>query len=686
MRARLLFPAVLALAFATPLVAAEIHDAVTQQNVAAVERMLARDPSLAVAPDGMNNTPMHLAAQIGSVEILRLLLDAGAPVDVGDADNSTALDVAAQSGQLDAVKLLVESGADARHSDNNGMTPLHFASYEGHDDVALYLLEHGADPAAVTSRGSVALHGAALRGSTPTVAVLLEHGVPANARNEGGFTPLLSGTAGQADVELVRLLVEHGAWVDDRDREGTTALHNAAWRGNLDVVRYLIEQGASVNALMNGGGNTPLHNAASTGNIEVVRALLDAGTQVDCRTTWGATPLQWAARQGGEDVVQLLLERGADARAVSNDGATPFFAAVDNGRLPAARLLAEAGADVDVRSPDVHRTPLHLVALRGQVDAATLLLDRGAEIDAVDDYGMTPVQCAARYGNPEIVELLRARGANASGLEVSSGRPALLDRKLGSGEAALWYLGNCGWAVKTKKHVLIFDYWEQNPGCAHPGLLNGHISPDELRNEDVIVFATHQHADHWDRVIDEWAGAIPKITYVFGFRPEDLPESRQAGYSGPDYVYIGPRQEATVRGMDVRTIAANDAGVGFLVTVDGVTVFHAGDHAGWADGERDGYFAEIDYLDGLVDSPDVAFVNVTGCHAHDPARLREGTVYTLDTLKPRVAVPTHAGNMEYTYRTVAEELAAEGVTTPIVYPTNPGDSFIYANGTMTMTR
>lgn len=656
MRARLILTAILVLASAVPL-AAQTSD-----------------------------TPLHLAAAAGDVETLRRLLDAGTPVDIGDRENSTPLDVAAQSGQLDAVRLLVNAGADVRHSDSNGMTPLHFACYEGHDDAALYLLERGADPAATTARGSTPLHGAAAGGHTSTAALLLERGAPVNARNAGGYTPILSASAGRADAEMIGLLVEHGAWVDDRDREGTTALHTAAWRGNLDVTRCLIERGSSLDALMNGGGNTPLHNAASVCSLGVVRALLDAGAHVDCRTTWGATPLQWAARRGGADVVQLLLERGADPRSTGDNGMTPFFAAMDGGHLPAARLILEAGADVNVRTPDVRRTPLHLAALRGQVDAAALMLDHGAELDPVDDYGMTPVQCAARYGNPEVVDLFRARGVNTDGLEVSSGRPALLDRKLKSGEAALWYLGNCGWAVKTKKHLLVFDYWEQNPNCVHPGLLNGHINPDELKSEDIIVFVTHQHADHWDRVIDDWAGVIPKITYVFGFKPEDLPESSQAGYSGPAYTYVGPRRQAKVRGMDVKTIAANDAGVGFLVTVDGVTLYHAGDHAGWADGQREGYIAEIDYLDGLVDSPDLAFINATGCHAHDPARLKEGNIYTLDRLKPRVAVPTHAGNREYVFRDIAAELAADGVTTPIVYPQNPGDSFVYSSGVMTETR
>ncbi len=103
-------------------------------------------------------------------------------------------------------------------------------------------------------------------------------------------------------------------------------------------------------------------------------------------------------------------------------------------------------------------------------------------------------------------------------------------------------------------------------------------------------------------------------------------------------------------GIKIRTISANDGGVGFLVEVDGISFYHAGDHAGWADDERDGFFSEIDYITPHAEGLDLAFLNVTGCHAHDPARLLEGNVYTLEALKPNVLVPTHAIGRETSMR------------------------------------
>ena len=268
-------------------------------------------------------------------------------------------------------------------------------------------------------------------------------------------------------------------------------------------------------------------------------------------------------------------------------------------------------------------------------------------------------------------------------MEENYGRSPLLDEQVRSGEATLWYLGHCGWAVKTEEHFLIFDYWNGTGGDpATPCITNGHIDPAEIPDENVYVFVTHEHGDHYDQVINEWGGTLDDLTYVYGFRPELTPQFRAAGYDGPGYEYVGPREYREIDDLKIRTIRANDAGVGFLIDVDGLLLYHAGDHAGWADGEREGFFDEIDYLTPYTDGLDLAFLNVTGCHSHDPERLLAGNVYTLEAMNPNVLIPTHAVNREYVYRRAAEELAAEGALTRVCCPMNRGDNYFYDGETM----
>ena len=291
---------------------------------------------------------------------------------------------------------------------------------------------------------------------------------------------------------------------------------------------------------------------------------------------------------------------------------------------------------------------------------------------------MTALEYAGKYGHREVAELLKAAGAVAADMEENYGRCPLLDRDVSDGQASLWYLGHCGWAIRTEEHFLIFDYWGGDGAAPdNPCLSNGRIAPDELAGENVYVFVTHEHRDHYDPVIDGWSSVLGNVTYVYGFRPELTPEYRDAGYEGPDYEYIGPRDYRELDGIGIRTIEANDGGVGFMIDVDGVSFYHAGDHAGWADGERDGFFAEIDYLAPYSDGLDMAFLNVTGCHAHDPDRLFEGNVYTLETMRPNVLIPTHAIDREYVYAEAAEALVAEGVTASACCPMNRGDSYFW---------
>jgi len=665
------------LAIAGAAVAADIHDAAAEGDLARVEDIVSGDAAQLEARSERNELPIHVAATGGHVDVVSFLLDAGTPVDAGDNENSTALDVAAIFGHLDLARLLAERGADPGHRDVNGMTPLHFACYNGNADIGRYLIEQGADVGVATNSSSTPLHGAGFDGSVECIRMLVDAGAPTGARNAAGFTPVLSACAGPAQVDGIRLLVESGADIHDRNYEGMGALMLAARAGKLEVVDYLLETGVSVTARDDHGWAAILH-AVAGGVTDAVASMLEHGADPNTADTLGRRALWWAALQGNIDIAALLIEHGADVNAEPPDGMTALMRALDEGHVEVARLLLESGVDVNRADTDMGRTAIHGACLRGWPDVVELLLEYGAEHSVEDAYGMTPLEYAGRYGHRNVAEVLKGAGAVASDVDENYGRSPLLDRDTDDGEAALWYLGHCGWAVKTEEHFLVFDYWSGGGAApATPCLANGRIDPAELADENVYVFVTHDHGDHYDPAIDEWASLLHNVTYVYGFRPELLPQYREAGYEGPDYEYVGPREYLELDGINIRTIQANDGGVGFMIEVDGISFYHAGDHAGWADGEREGFFAEIDYLAPYADGLDLAFLNVTGCHAHDPERLLEGNVYTLETMKPDVLIPTHAINREFVYAEATEALAAEGVTTSVCCPMNRGDSYFW---------
>lgn len=678
MRAIILCTTLSLLAAVAPASAAEIHEAAAEGDLAAVETMLAADPDLLTSTNERNETLLHIAATGGSIELVGFLIERGLLIDVGDNEGSTALDVSAIFAHLDLAEFLIEHGADPSHADDFGMTPLHFACYNGNADVAELLLSHGADVHAARTTGGMPIHGAAFDGHIACINLLMEHGADINARTSGGYTPLLSAAAGSAGLETIELLAGYGADIHDRQFGGDNAVMFAARAGKGDVVDYLLESGASIRS-RNDGGWVVIHHAAEGGDTEMIERLLERGADVDAGDGFGRSPLWWAAVRGHNEAGAVLIAHGADVNAAPpNGGATALMRAVDGGYLDFARLLLENGADANAIDERTGRSALHHVALRGWVDFTELMLDNGADFDLRDAKGVTALHYAGRYGHRDVADLLKARGATAPGMEENYGRCPLLDQDVSEGEASLWYLGHCGWAVKTEDHFLVFDYWSGSGGAPEaPSLVNGRIDPAEIAGENVYVFITHEHGDHYDPVINSWDGEIENLTYVFGFSPELTPAYRDSGYTGPAYTGMGPREYAEIDDIGVRTIAANDAGVGFLVEVDGLTLYHAGDHAGWADGERDGFFSEIDYLAPFVDELDVAFLNVTGCHAHDPERLMEGNIYTLSTLDPNVLIPTHAIGREYVYGEAAEEMAAAGVTTSVCLPDFRGDSYTY---------
>lgn len=122
---------------------------------------------------------------------------------------------------------------------------------------------------------------------------------------------------------------------DVANEHGETPLMMAALRGQLNWVQRLVERGAAVNR----SGWAPLHYAATGPSPQVVLWLLERGAQIDARAPNGATPLMMAAQYGAEDSVQLLLDRGADLTLRNERGWTAVEAARAGGREPLAQRL-----------------------------------------------------------------------------------------------------------------------------------------------------------------------------------------------------------------------------------------------------------------------------------------------------------------------------------------------------------
>jgi ankyrin repeat protein/L-ascorbate metabolism protein UlaG (beta-lactamase superfamily) len=649
---------------AVQLLASEIHQAVESGNVEQTRALLEANPALVNEPDTAQSLPLHLAAYNGQTATIELLLSLGADINVGDRENTTALTIAAMRNHMDAVRLLTEKGGLVTSKDSNGNTALLSAARSKNTEMVRYLLDHGASLAEVSNRGSNCLHIATSIGADSLVTFLLTKEMDINARNNSGYNALFFAIA-NGYTGIATRLIEHGADVQYRNEDGETLLHVAARRGDTAIAAELVAAGLSIDARDNLGW-TPL-TSVGWGTLEMTQWLLDRGADVNARTDTTLAPLSVAIFGGNIDIVRLMVNKGADVNWCRQRGDRPLQQAVMRGAREIARILLENGAEVDFTDPIYGRTMLHMAAISGDSIMAQLLLDHGAKIEPQDQNGKSPLYYAVHYSNPSVAALLTARGVTLSQPETDIRPLDMRSHRMGEKEAMVWYLNNSAWAIKTANHFLVFDYFVPPSNPDRPCLANGRIDPQEIKDLEVTVFSSHEHGDHYDTTIFAWRDVIPNITYVLGHQPSGVPEDQ----------YTTPRTDQTIDGMRIRTIAATDAGVGYLVEVDGLVIFHAGDHANGEPGLHAPYTDEIDYLASLGVSIDLAFMPIHGCSLGTPESVREGVFYALNKLQPRVFFPQHSMNAEYQLREFADDLKENGYTVQVGCAENGGDCFHY---------
>jgi len=405
----------------------------------------------------VEDTALQLAARLGNIEIIQILLETGANVDAPPQRyGGTALQYAASRGDTEIVQLLLDAGA-AVEAERGRMTALQGAAKGGHCWIVELLLKRKAKVDArsrSTAKGSP-LQLAAKGGHLRTVRLLLNWHAEINCQSPGLYATPLQAAAYQGSLEVVRLLLETGATVDAHPgklswSEELTALQAAVRRQHIDVVRILLVAGADPNAPPGTYGSTALGCAVANGNLELTSILLEAGADVngqpspngmsalsyslqkshqnitgllidagaDVNATseahhYRATALHIAANNGLCESVDRLVYAGANVNAITEDGETALSIATQNNRSDVVYLLLKANADVNIGHP------LERAVQTNQTAVVKLLLGKGADVNSVSDIGFdisgysSPMESAVLHGSLNVMQLLLDAGTDS---------------------------------------------------------------------------------------------------------------------------------------------------------------------------------------------------------------------------------------------------------------------------------
>jgi ankyrin repeat protein len=267
-------------------------------------------------------TALLFAARGGFTECARILLDHGADLKTADPDGTTALILAIINGHYDTAAFLLDHKADPNAADHNGRAPL-FAAVDMHDmyqsnrpaprdngklealDIVKMLLAAGADPNAKLSK------------MLPPRAVL---DFPDMMIGEGA-TPFLR-AAKSADIPLMQLLLERGADPKVVTKSGVTALMVAAGMGHqnpirggeqpIEALKLCLEKGVDINAATEKTLDTALHAAAGQGTDQIVQFLADHGAKLNAKDKKGRTPLDVALGKDADAVGVEVHQSTAD--------------------------------------------------------------------------------------------------------------------------------------------------------------------------------------------------------------------------------------------------------------------------------------------------------------------------------------------------------------------------------------
>ena len=374
---------------------------------------------------------LHVAANKGYINIAQVLIDLGAEVNMIDKCGGTPLFMAILASNIKMIELLIDNGANVNLANKKGFCPLHIAVSIGHQEVIEMLISNGACINSETDSGDKPMH----------------------AVSYNLFGRYTIDQCKKDYSNIIKQLKKYGCCVDDKNKNGVTALHLAVQYGNITLVKALIENGANIHAI-DDAGNAPLHYAMCTGeqfyeftynnpdivvkfeeyetrlsehlnyccfymehedsmrircksfdpecSSKIIEKLIMSGANINMKNSLGMTPLYLAVILDVLDAVKMLLKLDADIEE-KRDNVTPLyrsvvkyvyegdkkFSGISPNYLHILKELINYGAYLNATYTEGN-TVLHLMVEAGNVELVQTLLENGADYTQINDYGELP--------------------------------------------------------------------------------------------------------------------------------------------------------------------------------------------------------------------------------------------------------------------------------------------------------
>ena len=334
------------------------------------------------------------------------------------------MEQAVQNDDLTAVSCMLDAGFDINMKLNKDKTPLMRSVELKKERITNFLLSKHADVNARTKDslgGDTALILAFSNGNLDVVRDLLEAGADPNLSDADGKSPLIIAEMQRhLDLPTLKVMQTHGADLLAVSKYGFTLFGWAANHNNIEVVKYLLEQGVDVNGV---DSERPLIEAAATGNIEMVKFLCQQGANVNITQKNGRTALVYALDY--PEIITYLLQQQADPNQIDDEGLTALMIASVNNKKDAVGPLVRGGAKVNKKSTN-GLSALMYATMHDNVETAKELLKHGADVNARTDEEpkLTSLMLAAVQGFPRSVEVLIQNKANLN-LRDQNGTTAL---------------------------------------------------------------------------------------------------------------------------------------------------------------------------------------------------------------------------------------------------------------------